>query len=160
MTVKEILNQIEDDDLYMALHEAKGHALSEHVILREDLPGKLLSTPKPKNPYDMKLATRFFSKEEALIFIRKALRNHQEEIEHWVSSDVETFLRIEEMFEGITGEGIAYHTDWKNRFQLHGVLVLLHRCPEHLFYVKTAYPYAAFDDVDPILDAMEAYERK
>ena len=39
-----------------------------------------------------------------------------------------------------------------------GVVVVLHRDRNNLFYVKTAYPIAGFDDVDDILDAMEEYD--
>jgi len=80
------------------------------------------------------------------------------EIKNWIKKDVEAYIELSISSELITGEGIAFHTDWKNIFSVHSVVVVLHRDRNNLFYVKTAYPIAGFDDVDDILDAMEEYD--
>ena len=37
MTVKEVIDQIHDNELYFDIHEAKGHAIKEHAISKENL---------------------------------------------------------------------------------------------------------------------------
>ena len=157
MTVKEVIDQIHDNELYFDIHEAKGHAIKEHAISKEALVPKFLSMHRPA-PGNIKMATRFLSKENALYWIRRTVAENYQEIKNWIKKDVEAYIELSISSELITGEGIAFHTDWKNIFSVHSVVVVLHRDRNNLFYVKTAYPIAGFDDVDDILDAMEEYD--
>ena len=70
MTVKEVIDQIHDNELYFDIHEAKGHAIKEHAISKEALVPKILSMHRPA-PGNIKMATRFLSKENALYWIRR-----------------------------------------------------------------------------------------
>ena len=42
MTVKEVIDQIHDNELYFDIHEAKGHAIKGHAISREALIPKII----------------------------------------------------------------------------------------------------------------------
>lgn len=156
MTVKEVIDQVHNDELYFSIHEAKGHAIKEHVIEREELIPRMFKMHKPAEG-NIKMSTRFLSKENALYWIRRTVASNFKQIEKWIHEDVDAYLELNLSSELVTGEGIAFYTDWNHIFSVHGIVVVLHRDRNNLFYVKTAYPVAAFDDVDDILDAMEEY---
>ena len=111
MTVKEVIDQIHDNELYFDIHEAKGHAIKEHAISREALIPKMLSMNRPA-PDNIKMATRFLSKENALYWIRRTVAENYQEIKNWIKQDVEAYIELSISSELITGEGIAFHTDW------------------------------------------------
>ena len=74
------------------------------------------------------LYTSFLSKENALYWIRRTVAENYQEIKNWIKQDVEAYIELSISAELITGEGIAFHTDWKNIFSVHSVVVVLHSC--------------------------------
>lgn len=70
MTVKEVIDQIHDNELYFDIHEAKGHAIKEHAISKEALVPKILSMHRPA-PGNIKMATVLLIQRKCIILDQK-----------------------------------------------------------------------------------------
>lgn len=155
------IEEILDENLFLTYHEHKGHCLTEHLLSDKDLRQKLWNMPKPADENDIVMATRFYSREQALKAIYEALSAHVDEIREWRKNLLYPYLEISHTDTKPTGEGICKNTD-KNLIAVHGTRVILiaNDNEGRAFYIRTAYPVRTYDDVDVIYDAMDEWQER
>lgn len=156
------IKMITDEEDFICVHEAMGHCLTGHLLNDRELRQKLYGMPKPRDLDEIIMATRFFSKEQALHDIRQALAENREQIISWRKHLDNPFCEIQCTFSKETGEGICKNTDFQERIPVHGIRVILIRGDSlgRAFYIKTAYPNCTFEDVDVVYDAIGRWQEK
>lgn len=147
---------------FLAVHEAKGHCLTEHLLSDKELRQKLYKMPRPRTEEDIVMATRFFSEKQALLDIQKTLENRKEEIIEWRKYLLNPYHEIQEILKEPVGEGIVKNADFNHLIPVHGLRIVLVKGDSlgRAFYIKTAYPNCVFQDVDEAYFAMDNWEKQ
>lgn len=154
----ELITNLDD---FLAVHESKGHCLTEHVIPdNKELIYKLHKMSRSEDVGDIVMSTRFFSTTQALKIIQEALSCFKEDIVTWRKHLNNPYCEIQYSSDEFTGEGICKGTCYNDLIPVHGLRVVLIKGDSlgRAFYIKTAYPNCAFEDVDCVYDAMDKWQ--
>ncbi len=156
------IQEITDEKIFFAIHEAYGHCLAEHILTDKELSNKLYDMPKPKSYDDIVMATRFYSKESALNFIQSGMLREIDKVKQWRAKLMYPFLELSVTFKEPVGEGIIKNADHKKKVPVHGLRIILIVGDKmgRAFYIKTAYPIRVFEDIDNIYDAIDEWQEK
>lgn len=160
--IKKEIEEITQREIFMAIHEQKGHCLTEHLLDNRELREKLWEKKKMNHSEEITMATRFFSEDSALTLIQELLHRHIDDIIKWRKMLDYPYLEIQETFSESTGEGIAKGTDYDRLIEVHGLRIVLIAGDSigRAFYIKTAYPINVFEDNDEIFDAMDEWQEQ
>lgn len=154
----ELITNLDD---FFAVHESKGHCLTAHVVPeKKELIYKLNKMPRAKDTGDIVMSTRFFSIAQALKAIQEALECFKEDIVAWRKHLDNPYFEIQYTSDTFTGEGICKGACYNDLISVHGLRVVLIKGDSlgRTFYIKTAYPNCAFEDVDYVYEAMDKWQ--
>lgn len=122
------------------------HLLENHVLLDDqDLIDRLIRGDM-ENDYTYSghrrdIATKFYSKEDALKIISDTILNNASAIKSWLDFLTERYLIISSSFMRTTGYGYAKGTPFSNKYNMYFCIVVLKLGYNgDTFIIHTAYP--------------------
>jgi len=160
--IKKEIQEITNKEIFMATHESFGHCLTEHLLNDKELRDKLYMMPRPRDEFDIVMATRFFSEEDALAKIQEGLEKSYKKIVNWRKDLMNPYLELQITFETPVGEGIVKNASFNKMLKVHGLRIILIAGDKlgRSFYIKTAYPMRSINDIDEIYEAIDEWQMK
>ena len=159
---KFIKESVLDETQFQICHELRGHCITKHIVDINVLQERVWNMPRPTVDEPIKVATRFLSEESARQLIYETLIENVKDIANWRSKLYTKDYEITKEFDIVTGEGIVKGADKNQLIPMHAVRIII--CNGDYFgqpfYIKTAYPFRSFDDIDACYDAIDEFQAR